>query len=50
MDATEAREADGYIVLDYEDLWRDERARRIGRTAIRQRQCGRGVPTWKKKH
>lgn len=50
MDATETHEGDGYIVLDYDDLWSDDRACRIGRAAKRQRQSLRGVPLWKRKH
>ena len=48
MDATETHEADGYIILDYDDLWADDRACRTGR-ARRRRQRARGVPSWKKK-
>jgi hypothetical protein len=48
MDATETHEADGYC--EYEDLWKEDRVGRGGKTSRRRYRRVPGVPSWKRKH
>jgi hypothetical protein len=40
---------DGCVALEFDDLWNEDRACRIG-PPRRHRQSVRGVPPWKRKH